>query len=68
MRNSRTERGRSQKIQWTWLATAIPLRDVFTIPTTLPEDPALLQQMLRAALAEIGKRRPEATLRLEGAA
>lgn len=30
---------------------------MFTIPTSLPDDPALLQQMLRAALAEIERQR-----------
>jgi transposase len=30
---------------------------VFTIPTSLPDDPAALQQMLRAALAEIERQR-----------
>lgn len=30
---------------------------MFTIPTNLPDDPALLQQMLRAALAEIERQR-----------
>jgi len=30
---------------------------VFTIPTNLPDDPVLLQQMLRAALAEIERQR-----------
>jgi transposase len=30
---------------------------VFTIPTKLPDDPTLLQQMLRAALAEIERQR-----------
>ena len=38
-------------------ATAIQLRDGFTIPTTLPDDPVLLQQMLRAALSEIERQR-----------
>lgn len=36
---------------------AIQVRDMFTIPTTLPEDPALLQEMLRAAIAEIERQR-----------
>jgi transposase len=30
---------------------------VFAIPTSLPDDPAALQQMLRAALAEIERQR-----------
>ncbi|MGH8144323.1 MAG: IS66 family transposase [Steroidobacteraceae bacterium] len=30
---------------------------MFTVPTTLPDDPAALQQMLRAALAEIERQR-----------
>jgi hypothetical protein len=30
---------------------------VFTIPTSLPDDPAALQQLLRAALAEIERQR-----------
>lgn len=30
---------------------------MFTIPTTLPDDPAVLQQMLRAAMAEIERQR-----------
>jgi len=47
----------SRKIHWTRFTTAIQFRDVFTIPTNLPDDPVLLQQMLRAALAEIERQR-----------
>lgn len=48
---------RSRKIHWTRFTTAIQFRDVFTIPTNLPDDPVLLQQMLRAAVAEIERQR-----------
>jgi transposase len=48
---------RSLQIQWTRFAPAIQLRDVLTVPTTLPDEPVLLQQMLRAALAEIERQR-----------
>ena len=36
---------------------AIQRLAVFTVPATLPDDPAALQQMLRAALAEIERQR-----------
>jgi hypothetical protein len=51
------ERACLRGIQWTRFATTTQRRDVFAIPTSLADDPAALQQMLRAALAEIERQR-----------
>jgi hypothetical protein len=35
------------------------LRDVFTVPTTLPDEPVLLQQMLRPEISAAATQRPQ---------
>jgi hypothetical protein len=44
-------------IHWRWRATTIQPAGVFTLPAELPDDPATLQLILRAALAEIERLR-----------
>ena len=52
-RNWRAECRGSRRIHWRRFATTIQRPGVFTAPTPLPDDAATLQQVLRAALAEI---------------
>jgi hypothetical protein len=57
VRNWQADRGCSRRIHWLRFATTIQRLGVFIAPTALPEDPATLQQILRAALAEIERLR-----------
>jgi hypothetical protein len=49
----RPERCCSRQFHWTRFATTIQPARVFKAPADLPDDPATLQAILRAALAEI---------------
>jgi transposase len=53
VRNWRADHLRSRKIHWPRFATTRQPPRVFIAPTLLPDDPATLRLILRAALAEI---------------